>query len=257
MGFTVGAHDLRNWIAGNVLAALFMVIAILAYVARFWFRRAESWRKRRSLAEAIKGLAWRYTMHVISHEEYLDEYRRQRQQSDKLRLTPPTPDAAEITPRMTELRNATPGEQQQVYLSDRLMNQRVWYGKKAASYQNLTTGLQWARGIAYAAGFVLIFVTWVGPSGFAVMTTIAGGFATWLVGKHYDDLFQSYTVMSRKLLDFEARAAKILPESQASGADQQASWAAFVNEVETLLDGEHQDWLREIAAPQDRPQPLN
>jgi len=87
--------------------------------------------------------------------------------------------------------------------------------------------------------------------GIAVVTTIAGGFATWLVSRHYDDLSQSYTIMAHKLLEFETRAASILPESQARGASQQASWAAFINEVEAFLDGEHQVWLREIAQKQE------
>jgi len=254
--FTISATELRNWIGGNIVATVFMIIAILAFVARFWFRRAEFWRKQRALAEAIKSLAWRYVMHGISREAYLEEYSKQRQQSTDLRLPPPQDNATLITDAMTKIHDATPEEQYTVYLKDRLRNQRIWYSNKATLFRKRTKWLHWDRGIAYGVGLLVvpivgIFIAGIGSGGFAVVTTIAGGFATWLVSRHYDDLSQSYTIMAHKLLEFETRAASILPESQARGASQQASWAAFINEVETFLDGEHQVWLREIAQKQE------
>ncbi|HKW22862.1 MAG TPA: SLATT domain-containing protein [Ktedonobacterales bacterium] len=250
--FTISATELRNGIGGNIIAAFFMIIAILAFFARFWFRRAEFWRKQRALAEAIKSLAWRYVMHGISREAYLEEYGKQRQQSTDLRLPPPQDNATLITDAMEKIHDATPAEQYSVYLKDRLKNQRIWYSKKAKLFRKRTKWLHWDRGIAYGVGLLVvpivgIFIAGIGSGGFAVVTTIAGGFATWLVSRHYDDLSQSYTIMAHKLLEYETRAANILPESQARGANEQVSWAAFVNEVETFLDGEHQVWLREIA----------
>jgi hypothetical protein len=136
---------------------------------------------------------------------------------------------------MTKIHDATPAEQYSVYLKDRLKNQRIWYSKKAKVFRKRTKWLHWDRGIAYGVGLLVvpivgIFIAGIGSGGFAVVTTIAGGFATWLVSRHYDDLSQSYTIMAHKLLEFEA---------------------AFVNEVESFLDGEHQIWLREIAQKQE------
>jgi len=249
VGINVSAHDFRNWLASNIFAAGFMIIAIIAFAARYWFHRAELWRRQRSLAEATKSLAWRFVMHAISRQAYLDEYDKQRQQADKLRLTPPETNDAVITERMEAIHAASPTEQQRVYTMFRLEDQAVWYAGKARKFIRQSRTLQVARVGVYVVGLVLILGGF-GTNVFAVITTIAGGLATWLAGRHYDDLSQSYTSMASKLLEYIARAKTVVSEGQSSD-EQQDRLATFVKEVESFLDGEHQIWLREIAPKQE------
>jgi hypothetical protein len=135
-----------------------------------------------------------------------------------------------------------------VYTKFRLENQAGWYADKARTFIRKSRTLQWSRIGVYVVGLELI-VGGFGTNVFAVITTIAGGLATWLAGRHYDDLSQSYTSMASKLLEYIERAKTVVSEGQSSD-DQQDRLAIFVNEVESFLDGEHQIWLREIAPKQ-------
>ncbi|HEU5343227.1 MAG TPA: hypothetical protein VFU60_02680, partial [Ktedonobacterales bacterium] len=71
----------------------------------------------------------------------------------------------------------------------------------------------------------------------------AGAFATWLAGKHYDDLSQSYSGMAQQLDLLEANASAILQSGNASVPGPN-DWPHLVDKVESLMDGEHRDWLR-------------
>ena len=96
----------------------------------------------------------------------------------------------------------------------------------------------------YVLAALLIIFSQVGPNGLAAATTIAGALATWLAGKRYDDLAQSYGAMARELIGLKNKAPNLAAVNQSGLTDPQTIWAAYVNEVETLLDGEHRDWLR-------------
>jgi hypothetical protein len=254
-------REVSDWFAGNILAAFFMALAILSFVVRSRLHFAEFWHKRRSLAEATKGLAWRYGMRAMSadlqaeaplddatsRKVFLAELDTQKKQAASLRLPVPDTDARDISDNMALLRAAAIAVQRKAYIPDRLEDQRGWYTRKAEQFSGRTKGLQVARGIVYFGGLGLILVNGIGPSGFAVMTTIAGGIATWLVGKRYDELSQSYTGMVRKLMGFTDAVPTASSPNQSGSADARSDWATFVDQVESLLDGEHQDWLREIA----------
>lgn len=259
-GHHFSSSDTTNLVASHALSAVFMLLTIAAFASRFWFHNKKRWHGQRALAEATKGLAWRYSMRAMhddlsaptplndddSRRIFLSELHKQQEQGVNLHLGPAQSGKAEITANMEALRKATQPIQQHAYVTERLLNQQVWYAGKSATFESRTKGLQWARGIAYVVGFVLLFITGFGANGFAVATTIAGVFATWLVGKHYDDLSQSYAVMSRKLTQLNDSLATPSPANQGGDAKSATDWAAFVDEVETLLDGEHQEWLRDL-----------
>ena len=179
-----------------------------------------------------------------AHQAFQAELGQLEQQGHDLRLAPPTPEAVELTRTMESLRLASPSLQRDAYMEDRLNDQQRWYAGKAIRFETLTTRLQLARGGMYVLAALLIVFSQVGPNGLAAATTIAGALATWLAGKRYDDLAQSYGAMARELIGLKNKAPNLTAANQDGIANQQAVWAAYVNEVETLLDGEHRDWLR-------------
>jgi len=234
-----------------------MAIAILAYAVRFCSRYHHRWLGQRALAEATKGLAWRYSMHAMhadlnasmpltvdeAHRAFQTELGQIEQQGHDLRLAPPEPEDVELTPKMESLRRASPIAQSEAYIEDRINDQQRWYAGKAINFETWTTRMQLARGAMYVLAALLIVFSQIGPNGLAAATTIAGAMATWLAGKRYDDLAQSYGAMARELIGLKNKAPNLVANQ--NGLDnQQTTWAAYVNEVETLLDGEHRDWLR-------------
>ncbi len=258
LSHTYPAEEVTTSAARYALPALLMAIAIVAYGLRFCSRYHHRWLGQRALAEATKGLAWRYSMHAMhadlkattpltideAHQAFQTELGQIEQQGHDLRLAPPKPDEVELTQAMESLRLASATIQSASYMEDRLNDQQRWYAGKAIHFETWTTRLQLARGGMYVLAALLIVFSQVGPNGLAAATTIAGALATWLAGKRYDDLAQSYGAMARELIGLRNKTPNLAAANQGGDADQQTIWAAYVNEVETLLDGEHRDWLR-------------
>ena len=257
LGNTFTSTEMTSAIATYIIPAAFMLIAVLMLVLRVWLRYDRRWRGRRAVAEAAKGLAWRYSMRAMHADldatapltlaqadaALVKELGELIAQSTSLHLKAPKPGDVQKTQNMSDLRQASDQAQRDAYLKDRLKNQADWYAKKAGRFQSRTTWLQVARFAAYALGVVLIFYHGLGTNGLGIMTTVAGAFATWLAGKHYDDLAQSYSGMARQLALLSGTADSIPPTGSAVSGNS-VDWARFVDKVETLMDGEHQDWRR-------------
>lgn len=257
LGNDFTARALTNAAASYILPAIVMAVAVVMLVLRVWLRYDRRWRARRAVAEATKELAWRFSMRALpadlsaatpltevqAVEAFSKELRQYIEQSQSLHLNAPSPNATEISDKMLKLRTAPLSTQSASYLAGRLIDQKDWYARKATTYQKLTTRFQVARFVAYGLGVALIFYHGFGINGLGIMTTIAGAFATWLAGKHYDDLAQNYAGMARQLGLLEASADVIL-QTGVAGAAGPHDWAHLVDKVETLMDGEHQSWQR-------------
>ena len=257
LGSYYTTQALIDTVAVYVLLAVFVLLEVVMVVLRIWFRYDRRWRARRAIAEAAKELAWRFSMRAMQADleaatpltevQAVEVFSKQLGLfiglSPSLHLEAPDPNVKEITQPMLDLRAAMIPAQSTAYLKDRLQNQRKWYAGKATTYRQWTTILQVARFIAYGLGVVLIFYHGFGANALGIMTTIAGAFATWLAGKHYDDLSQSYSGMAQQLDLLEANASAILQSGNASVPGPN-DWPHLVDKVESLMDGEHRDWLR-------------
>lgn len=260
LGSSFTASELTHNVASYILPAFFLAIAVLMFLLRLILPLDRRWRGRRALAEAAKSLAWRYSMRAL-HEDLVAKVSLDLQQANQafnaeltklvkqsrgLHLDPPKPDDVQLTKKMKDLREQDDSALQgAVYMKGRLNNQQGWYSKKANRYQKWTNWLQGARFVAYGIGVVLIFYQGLGSNGLGIMTTIAGAFATWLAGKHYDDLSQSYGSMARLLGGLAGEAPNSSPSASAGASGgSDTSWAQFADKVETLMDGEHRVWLR-------------
>jgi hypothetical protein len=257
LGIDYTARTLTNAVASYFLPTVVMLVAVIMLALRVWLRYDRRWRARRAIAEATKELAWRFSMRALQAdieastpltdvqavEAFSQELRQYITQSLPLHLKAPSLNAPEITQPMRSLRAASIATQSEAYLNDRLKNQQKWYSGKSDTYQLWTTRLQVARFVAYGLGGALIFYHGFGINGLGIMTTIAGAFATWLAGNHYDDLSQSYSGMATQLSLFDAAANTIL-QSGSAGVAGPNDWPHLVNKVEALMDGEHEDWRR-------------
>lgn len=261
LGLSFTASQLTHDVASYLLPAFFLAIALLVFLLRLILHLDQRWRGRRAIAEAAKSLAWRYSMRALhddlvakapldlarANQAFNAELTKLVQEASSLRLDPPKPSDVQRSEKMEKLRQQDSTLQGAVYTKGRLNDQKGWYSSKSDAFQKLTTRLQVARFVAYGVGIVLIFYQGLGTNGLGIMTTIAGAFATWLAGKHYDDLSQSYGSMARLLGGLAGEAPSSSPGgSTGPSGGSDTSWAQFADKVETLMDGEHRDWLRLI-----------
>jgi hypothetical protein len=143
-----------------------------------------------------------------------------------------------ITPTMELLRASSDlAAKRAAYRIGRIQDQLTFYTKRADTYGGRRDGLRRWTIAAYGVGVLLLPV-----SGLGVMTTAAGAFASWLTANRYDDLYQSFQVMKTQM-DLKDRAAA---ELALDGTDAPLLLAQFVDNVEGILDGEHETWLAHI-----------
>ncbi|HEY7340388.1 MAG TPA: SLATT domain-containing protein [Ktedonobacterales bacterium] len=256
-GDHISGKDLTNKIAEYAFPTLFLALAGIMYLTRLIKRYDKYWRARRALAEAVRELAWRFSMRAMvadmrtavpltpdeSKQAFAVEFEILKTQGDKLQLGPP--EGQEITKKIAALRGKGGSEQRGDYLRGRVQEAKQWYAERAGHYRIWMIIFQGARILAYVFGGVLIFFNTFGSYGLAAMTTIAGALGTWLVAKHYDDLSQSYAVVAGDLNYLHDSAPEVPPDSPSGGGDPGNSWVVFVDKIETILKGERQDWLRE------------
>jgi hypothetical protein len=240
--------------AALVPGALVVVLAVVYVVILAW-RQGDRWRGRRALAEAMGTLAWRYSMEALpgdlpgakpgarpGRDGFDDEFRVLSAGAQELDLPPPAPASHQITAQMNALRmSASPQEKLDVYVRDRVQDQLDFYLPRAASFRHWRTGLQASILVSY-----LVLGVGLAPlGGFGVATTIAAALGSWMGTRHYEELGQSYGAMARRLSVLKDRAERL--NLNPSGAiSPSVVVAQFVDDVETLLEAEHRDWLGRI-----------
>lgn len=248
----VPSATLSSAIAGSFVSIVAVVVVIGLTVLRYWLRLDEKWHERRSLAEAVKGLTWRYSMRALpgdlpgaatetpsGDDEYASAYEMLNKSSLKMDLPPATKSRPIITEPMRHLRqDANWTEKRTAYLRDRIDDQLHFYLGQANKYHRSRNRLRGMMIACYIVGGLLLPI-----NGLGALTTAAGVLGTWLGAKHYSDLSQSYSAMQRELEVFRTKATNISPDDPDDLAAA-AKWSQLVNEVETRLDGEHQDWLK-------------
>lgn len=245
----ISSATISGAIAGSFISIIAVVVVIGLTVLRYYLRLDEKWHERRSLAEAVVGLTWRYSMQALpgdlpgaapggarGDDEYARAYEALNNSSTKMDLPPATMSRPIITTPMRHLRqDANWVDKHAAYLRDRIDDQLGFYLDQANKYHRSRNRLRGLMIACYIIGGLLLPI-----NGLGALTTAAGALGTWLGAKHYSDLSQSYSAMQRELEVFRTRATDI----SANDPSPATKWSQLVNEVEIRLDGEHQDWLR-------------
>ncbi len=251
-GFSFSSTTVTNTVAASLVSAAAVLFAIGAAALRFYLKLDEQWYQRRALAESVIGLAWRYSMEALAGElpgasptaaqgdgGYAREYGVLLESARRMDLPPPPSGVDDIiTPMMRALRQETVPDKRTSYFAYRLDDQNNFYMKQAHQFHTSRNRLRWVVVGCYSVGALLLPF-----NGLAAMTTAAGSVGTWLAAKHYSDLSQSYSAMARELGVLRTQAQ----DMSLNGPLAASAWGQFVNELETKLDGEHQDWRGRIA----------
>jgi len=208
------------------------------------------WYGGRAAAESVKTLAWRYMMCSEPFERGLPSAEADRlfvqSLHDVLReseyLAVSFKESIRVEPQITEhmraVRKSSLAERTQLYLEDRVRDQRTWYSKKSsANARNevrLFVAVAVAQLLAILAAIVMVVNpdSWINPTG--VFATVAAACLAWLQLKQHEDLAQSYAVAAHELG---------LIAEQARYAKSERDFAVFVADSESAISREHTLWL--------------
>jgi hypothetical protein len=227
-------------------------------------RYDEQWFACRAIAESVKTAAWRYMMSVPPYDQRLPGVAERRflgtlraiEQSHRETIAslPVTGgDSAEISSSMTAIRTAPWQERKQLYVTDRLEDQRRWYERRSMTNRRSAARWWWCVAAAETLGLVAAIVHAAGVvpavSVVSVLTTLQGAFVAWTEAKRHDELGASY--------DLAVRELTLLASAEAVEASEPSGFERWVLDVEDVLSREHGLWLArreataELAAEED------
>ena len=245
----------------SLATAVALLATAITLLVRYYFKPGEKWRESRFLGERCATLAWRYAARATpadldrgldapadANRWYLKEINDLFVQANQLNL-PEVDRLEELTPAMAALRDAPVEARYKVYREGRAINQRDWYNKRARQFRSRRNTFRFLTILAYVvgAGLVLAYATPLRdqvPFGLLAMNywplvaATAGALTGYVAARHYDDLQQSYRYM-RNCLSAEIDVMSGFTPTPATGEHDVSEW---VDHIETLLDGEHQQW---------------
>ncbi len=210
----------------------------------------KAWYGGRAVAEAAKSMAWRYitdsdpypvTMPGSEADaKFIADLRdmAKDQAQAALAFGGEFSDRPQISARMREARSLSLDQRCQLYLKDRVEDQRKWYARKARSSQVLANRyfvlIQVSQALALG-GTVLLFSAAVSKWNLGgVFSALASALIAWLQVRQHEELSQTYSVAALDLGFIAEQASAIKSEKELS---------SLVADAENTVSREHSMWM--------------
>ncbi|MEW2402839.1 DUF4231 domain-containing protein [Streptomyces sp. NPDC046862] len=247
------AATLAERLDSRVPAALAAVLYALTIVTglRTSSRRARAhWQAHRAVAETVKSLAWQYMacggpfrsgapdpdgLFAERLEERLRELRRMgwRDPRGAADLG-----AAQITASMRAVRARPFAARRDVYLRDRVLEQVVWYGNRAAGSHRVAVRWSTVTAVLTALALVAAVLRALGMTGGWDVTGLASAAAAagvaWQEVRRHRPLTYAHTLIRTELETLRITMSTTVTED---------GWAEAVAEAERLVSPLHTEWL--------------
>lgn len=231
------------------VAALFFVISTVVSIVMLVKRYDIDWYKTRALAESVKTTTWRYMMGVdpfpinmsLIDADRLFAIRLAEILADNRQVAGGLIDSAsegQITRRMREVRQLPCVERRSIYQSERIGEQQVWYGRKAAANS------RWARrffvllivfqllAAGSSLGSVLVWEWKIWPTD--LLALVASLILGWTQAKRFSELSASYALAAHEIGFINSRIDGVFTDDEL---------AQFVLEAEGAFSREHTQWV--------------
>jgi len=231
--------------------AALVFIAGLSVSVFMAIRKNESiWYEARAVAESVKTVSWRYMMGTepfdlsMSDAAVRDKFRillksiLNEHKELGLAFISDALSADQLSERMIDIRHLDLVNRKEVYLKERIQEQRTWYTKK--SKYNRKTGAIWFWILVLAQGIVvtlsilrIAFPDW---KYWPTQIFVIAGTSTlaWIQLKRFRELAASYALAAQ-----EIGIAQILLDGISSDKD----FSDFVRDTENAFSREHTQWI--------------
>jgi len=234
------------YIVSALLLFLSMGITILLKFKKY----EDIWYQARALAESCKTLTWRYVtcselfeykipienskeIFVKRIRKIVNEFNDLTSKLDSKILNRPI-----VTDRMKEIRQLSTSERKQIYIEQRINDQKDWYSSKAEFNKKKYNLWFW---IIVASQFlsivaVIYLIKW--PSSnwnlVGLFTTISASALSWLQLKKHQELKEAYTMATQELNFIVELSEKVKNDEGLS---------KFVLDSENAISREHTLWI--------------
>ena len=245
--FSLGSPESRWY---YLAYAIIFAVPFALLLVRAFLKPEQSWYQARALAESIKTTTWKYMMRaepfpgdqhdLESRANYRNHLRAILDSNRHLgrRFDCGAAEREQVTAEMESLRDAPLPKRLEVYVEQRVVEQRAWYARKAAANR------RWARqavitcsvlyGLAaLVVGVRIVVPTWqfAHPEPLIVAATALIG---WMQIKKFNELSASYGLTAHEIGIIKGRAAHSMTE---------AEFSEFVDDAELAFSREHTQWI--------------
>lgn len=233
-----------------LVAACSFLTSLSLFILMVVRRYDHTWYSARAVAESVKTRAWRYMMRSKPYANLESEsspenaflsdlqqiLQHNREVTKELCHESATRDA--VTRKMEQIRSLELQDRIAFYKSQRIENQRDWYGQKAITNKKLgrnwficMVGLQ-----ALAIICVLLRIAYPEwkylPTG--VFAVAAVSVVSWIQAKRFTELLTSCSLAAYEIGIIYAQVDSISTEDQ---------FSSFVNDTENAFSREHTQWV--------------
>jgi hypothetical protein len=245
-GFKSDTNKLYIYSASGLFLGMSLMLTIILKSKSY----EQIWYQGRALAESVKTLTWRFAtcselfevnlpinkaIQVFTGrlKELTEEFKELSRVLDAKILSQPI-----ISDSITSYRNLPTTERRNLYIKERISNQKKWYSTKAGV--NLKRYNQWfwviivSQFISLIGIVVLIKNPSIDWNIVGLFTTISASALSWLQLKQHQELKQAYTIAAQELNFIETSANNILTDEDLS---------KFVLDSENAISREHTLWL--------------
>lgn len=233
-------------IASAILLALALVVTTYLKTSKL----EQIWYGGRAVAESVKSMTWRYAVGADPYsvdlapaeadKKFLAELQSILKERKQLAFGFGGEFAQEpqISQRMRGLRAMTVEERKSTYASERILDQRRWYGSQAAS--NRSRENKYFFAIVLSQLFAMVtaigLVRWpeTNLKLTGLFTSLASALIAWLQMKQHKELAQSYSVAEIELGFIQNQAQHVVNNRDLSD---------FVGDAENAISREHTLWV--------------
>jgi hypothetical protein len=241
-----------NWtqeVYGSIVsAALFLItLGILVWIKVK--KPDDIWYNGRAVAESVKTRTWRWMMKAEPYDKAISEEQAQRELLSDLKeilhqnrslsgCLKWTPDLGEaISDKMISIRILPWQDRLDIYKSDRIDNQSIWYSKKSQFNKHRAT--QWfaVSILFHSLAIIMLLYRIKEPTislPIAVVAAAASAVLTWVQAKKHNDLNASYSLAAHEILIIKGEAISVKGEPHLS---------EFVMNSESAFSREHTQWV--------------
>ena len=207
------------------------------------------WYNGRAVAESVKTRAWRWMLRAEPYEDCEDvEIMRKRfvidlktilKQNESLigKLGIGASVAEPITDKMLQVRKLPLLERFELYRKERILNQALWYTKKAKFNKNKSTLWFTITVVLHGLAIVLLLFNIKEPSlklPIEVIAVAASSVLTWLQSKKHNELSSSYSLTAHEIMLIKSETNRITTESELS---------EYILNCENAFSREHTQWV--------------
>lgn len=236
----VGTTDLMG-----VIAAVAFLVAVLLRLDLIRYRPEKAWYDGRAAAESAKTLAWRYSVGAEPfgvnqdpdevNKAFLSRLRDILTDLGAASLVPPTAIGRQITSKMRQIRGGTLDQRKEAYRRSRIEDQMDWYSRKAQ--QNDTAAKRWnttllCLEVLGVIGAILKAIGVLEIDLLGLFAAVVAAGTSWLQTKQHSNLAEAYSIAAHELSAINDRIA----------AQDETTWARFVDEAEEAISREHTLW---------------